>query len=85
MALIIYLLCALTSFACAFLLFRGYRRTAVRLLRWSGLCFTGFFINNVILIIDLRILPEQDLSVIRSLPLLAGISCLLYGLIAESK
>ncbi len=85
MALIIYLLCAVTSFACAFLLFRGYRRTSVRLLLWSGLCFTGFFINNIILIIDLRLLPEQDLSVIRSLPLLAGISCLLYGLIAESK
>ncbi|MEO8575968.1 MAG: DUF5985 family protein [Gemmatimonadales bacterium] len=85
MALIIYLLCAVTSFACAFLLFRGYRRTSVRLLLWSGLCFTGFFINNIILIIDLRLLPEQDLSVIRSLPLLAGISCLLYGLTAESK
>lgn len=85
MALIIYLLCAVTSFACAFLLFRGYRRTGVRLLLWSGLCFTGFFINNVILIIDLRILPEQDLSVIRSLPLLAGISFLLYGLTAEKK
>ncbi|MEO5903011.1 MAG: DUF5985 family protein [Gemmatimonadaceae bacterium] len=85
MALIIYLLCAVTSFACAFLLFRGYRRTRVKLLLWSGLCFTGFFINNVILIIDLRLLPEQDLSVIRSLPLLAGISCLLYGLTAEKR
>ncbi len=85
MALIIYLLCAVTSFACAFLLFRGYRRTRVQLLLWSGLCFTGFFINNLILIIDLRILPEQDLAVIRSLPLLAGISFLLYGLTAEKK
>lgn len=85
MALIIYLLCAVTSFACAFLLFRGYRRTGVQLLLWSGLCFTGFFINNVILIVDLRILPEQDLAVIRSLPLLAGILCLLYGLTAEKK
>lgn len=85
MALIIYTLSAITSFACALLLFRGYRRTAVRLLLWSGLCFTGFFINNVVLIIDLRILPDQDLSVIRSLPLLAGITCLLYGLIAEKR
>lgn len=85
MALIIYLLCAATSLACAILLFRGYRRTAVRLLLWSSLCFFGFFINNAILIVDLRILPEQDLSVLRSLPLLIGISCLLYGLTAESR
>lgn len=84
MALLIYLLCAATSLACAILLFRGYRRTAVKLLLWSALCFTGFFVNNVILIIDLRILPEQDLSVMRSLPLLLGVSFLLYGLITDA-
>jgi hypothetical protein len=84
-ALLIYLLCAATSLACAILLFRGYRRTAVRLLLWSGLCFAGFFINNVVLIVDLRILPEQDLSVLRALPLLAGISCLLYGLTVDTR
>jgi hypothetical protein len=55
------------------------------LLLWSGLCFTGFFINNVVLIIDLRVLPEQDLSILRSLPLLAGISFLLYGLTVDNK
>lgn len=84
MALLIYLLCAATSLACAILLFRGYRRTAVKLLLWSALCFTGFFVNNFILIIDLRILPEQDLSVMRSLPLLLGVSFLLYGLITDA-
>ena len=85
MALIIYMLCAVTSFACAYLLFRGYRRTGVRLLLWSGLCFAGFFINNLILIVDVRILPGQDLSVLRSLPLLAGVSFLLYGLVTDSQ
>lgn len=85
MAFIIYLLCALTSFTCAYLLFRGYRRTGVRLLLWSGLCFTGFFLNNLVLIVDVRILHGQDLSVLRSLPLLAGVSFLLYGLVTDSQ
>jgi hypothetical protein len=84
-ALVIYILCAATSLACAILLFRGYRRSAARLLLWSALCFTGFFINNIVLIVDLRILPEQDLSVLRSLPLIAGISCLVYGLTVETR
>ncbi len=85
MGLLIYFLCAATSFLCALLLFRGYRRSTARLLLWSSLCFAGLFLNNVLLIVDLQIVPDQDLSVLRSIPALAGISFLLYGLIAESK
>ena len=84
MALIIYLLCALTSLLAAVQLLAAYRRTRTRLLLWSGLCFVCFCLNNVILIVDVRILPERDLSVLRSLPLVVGISLLLYGLIWES-
>jgi hypothetical protein len=82
-ALPIHILSAGTSLACAILLYRGYRRTGTRLLFWSGLCFAGFFLNNALLIIDLRMLPGQDLSVVRTLPSLAGILFLLYGLIME--
>ncbi len=85
MGLLIYFLCAATSFLCALLLFRGYRRSAARLLLWSSLCFAGLFLNNVLLIIDMQVVPDQDLSVLRSIPALAGISFLLYGLIAESR
>ncbi len=85
MALVIYFLCAATSFLCALLLFRGYRRSATRLLLWSALCFAGLFLNNVLLIVDLQVIPDQDLSVVRSIPALAGISFLLYGLIAETR
>lgn len=85
MGLLIYLLCALTSLACAVLLLRGYRRTRQRLLLWSGLCFACFFLNNVLLIIDVEVLPDVDLSLARSLPLLAGMSMLLYGLIWETE
>jgi hypothetical protein len=83
-ALVIYVLCALTSLLAAAQLLAAYRRTRTRLLLWSGLCFACFFINNVILIVDVRILPERDLSVARSLPLVVGVALLLYGLIWES-
>ena len=83
-ALAVYLLCGLTSLACAVLLLRGYRRSGARLLLWSGLCFVCFFINNVLLIVDVQVFPQHDLSVARSLPLVVGVAFLLYGLIWES-
>ena len=82
---VIYLLCALTSLVCAVLLLRGYRRSGVRLLLWSGLCFVGFFLNNVLLFIDVRIVPTIDLAFIRMVPALLGIALLLYGLIWETE
>jgi hypothetical protein len=84
MALFVYLLCALTSLVCSVLLLRAYRSTRVRLLLWSGLCFACFTLNNVLLIVNVRVLPEQDLSLVRTLPSLLGIGLLLYGLIWES-
>jgi len=85
MALLVYVLCALTSLACAVLLWRGFRRSRVRLLMWSAICFAGFALNNILLIIDVRIVPEQDLSIARSVPSLIGIALLLYGLIWETE
>ncbi len=84
MALIVYLLCALTSLACAILLARGYRRTHVRLLGWSALCFAGFFLKNVLLVIDLND-PAVDLSIWRTIPAAAGLALLLYGLVVGSR
>lgn len=84
MADLVYLLCAATSLACATLLWRGYRRSRARLLLWSSLCFLGLGLNNVLLIVDLRMLPEADLAIWRALPALGGIALLLFGLIWES-
>lgn len=81
-ASVIYALCALTSLACATLLLRGYLRSRVRLLWWSGLCFVGLFLNNALLVLDARI--TQDFSTARTLPALAGVMLLLYGMIWES-
>lgn len=80
----VYVLCALTSLACALLLWRGYRRSRARLLLWSALCFAGLCLNNVFLIADVRIFTQADLTVYRSLPAVVGVALLLYGLIWDS-
>ena len=81
MAVAVYVLCALTSLACTLLLARAFRRTRTRLLLWSSLCFAGLTLNNMLLIVDTRVLPEVDLAVIRALPALLGLCALIYGLI----
>lgn len=85
MATLVYALCALTSLACAVLLLRGYLHSRARLLLWSGLCFAGLAANNVLLLIDKRVVPTMDLSLWRSLPALAGVAVLLYGLVWETR
>jgi hypothetical protein len=84
-ATIVYVLCALTSTACALLLLRAYGRSRFRLLLWSGLCFAGLALNNVLLVVDLRVVPDMDLSVWRTLPALAGIALLLYGFVWDTR
>lgn len=84
-AIIVYVLCAATSGLCAVLLFRGYMKSRARLLFWSGLCFTGLALNNLLLVIDLRLVPEIDLSLWRTIPALIGISLLVYGLVWETR
>lgn len=81
---LVYALCALTSIGCAVLLLRGYARSRFRLLLWSGLCFVGLALNNVLLFIDIRVMPEIDLSVWRTVPAVVGVAILLYGLIWET-
>lgn len=85
MALLVYILCAVTSLLCAVLLLRSYRQSRVRLLLWSGLCFVGLALNSILLVIDMGLLREVDLFVIRSLPALLGLMLLLYGLIWDTR
>lgn len=84
MAAAVYILCALTCLACGVLLLRGYRRNRSRLLLWSGLCFLGLTVDNVLLFVDLVVLPQHDLAMARNLIALASFSLLLFGLIWES-
>lgn len=82
---LVYVLCALTSLACAVLLYRGYRRSHTRLLFWSAVCFVGLAANNLFLIVDLRVVPAIDLSAWRLVPALIGVGALIFGLIWESR
>jgi len=84
MAQLVYILCGCTSVACALLLYRQYRFTRGRLLFWSTWCFVCLAATNVLLYVDLVVLPATDLSVIRNAITLAGMMMLLYGMIRES-
>ncbi|HEU4559108.1 MAG TPA: DUF5985 family protein [Longimicrobium sp.] len=81
---LVFILCALTSLACAVLLLRGYFRSRVRLLLWTGVCFVGLALNNFLLVVDSRT-PTVDLSVWRSLPAVAGLMILIYGLVWDAE
>jgi hypothetical protein len=68
---IVYVLCALTSLACAVLVLRSYFRSRARLLLWTGLCFAGLCLNNVLLVVDSRT-PTVDLSTLAHPPRRGG-------------
>ena len=85
MATVVYILCAATSVSCAFMLLRSYGSSRVRLLLWSGLCFVGLALNNILLVIDTRVMTEVDLSVVRTVPAILGVATLVYGLIWDSN
>jgi hypothetical protein len=78
---LVYLLCFLTSSACALLLARSYRRTGARLLLWSALCFVLLAANNFVVILDLLVLPDVDFGLARLLLALSAVGILLFGFI----
>lgn len=82
---LVYILCALTSLLCAVLLWRGYRISGARLLFWSACCFIGLTLNSILLVIDVTMLPQVDLSLIRNLPALVGVALLIFGLVWEGE
>ena len=81
----VYTLCFLTSSACALLLGRSYRRTGTRLLMWSALCFALLAANNLVVILDLLVLPEVDFGLARHLLALAALGVLLFGFIWDRE
>ena len=85
MAPIIYMLCAVAAFLCAFLLFRAWLRSRYRLLLWSGLCFAGLTLNNLLLVLDKLVLVDGDLSTWRSVVAVIAMAVLLYGLIWDAE
>lgn len=85
MAALTYSLCALTALLCTVLLLSGYLRSRYRLLLWSGLCFAGLTLNNMLLVMDKVLFPDIDFSLARSLAALCAMTILLFGLIWEAE
>ena len=85
MGVLIYSLCAIAALACATLLLRAYTRGGYRLLLWSGVCFAGLTVNNLLLVADKVVFSKTDLSLARSSVALAAISVLLFGLIWDTE
>jgi hypothetical protein len=81
----LYALAILSSLTCATLLTRAYFQRGVRLLMWSAVCFVGLTINNVALFIDLVVFPDVDLRLLRLVPALLGMSCLLFGFVLDGE
>jgi hypothetical protein len=77
----VYVLCFLTSSACAWLLVRNYRRTRARLLLWSAVCFLLLAANNFVVILDMLVLPWVDLRFVRLWFSLGAVAVLLFGFI----
>ena len=79
---IVYLLCFVTSSACAYLLGRSYSKTRARLLLWSAICFLFLAINNLLLVVDLVFLPiDVDLRFARLITALVATCVLLFGFV----
>jgi hypothetical protein len=77
----VYILCFLTSAACAWLLGRSYQRSRAPLLLWSSVCFVFLALNNLVLVLDLLVLPSLDLRLLRLFLALAASCSLLFGFI----
>jgi len=61
----------------------AFRRSSERLLLWSALCFCLLAVNNLLVFVDIIVLPEVNLTVLRSLTSVTAVSLLLYGFIWE--
>jgi len=86
MAPIVYILGTLITLLCTILLLRGYLRGRQKLLLWSGLCFAGLTVSNMLVFVDLVVFPTAvDLHLWRLSTAAAGMLVLLFGLIWHSE
>lgn len=79
----VYVLCFVTSIVAMWLLLRGYRQNGSRLLLWSAAAFVAFAVNNLLLFVDIVLLPTVDLRPLRALTAFIGVAILLYAFIWE--
>lgn len=81
----LYILATLTTLLCAVMLLRAYMQTRTRLLLWSGLCFLGLTVNDILTYVDLIMNPLLDQYTYRLTAAAISMTLLIYGLIWESQ
>lgn len=84
MAVLVYLLCGLTSGGCAALLLREYRRSRSRLLLWMFLSFVGLTLSNVLIFLDFVVVQHVSLGLPRALTTFTATTLLAVGLIWDA-
>ena len=62
---------------------RSWSRSRQPLLLWSAACFSLLAVNNLMVVLDMVVLPGVDLSLARQLSSLAAVGVLIYGFIWE--
>ena len=85
MTSLVYILNSLTFAVCSTLLGRAYWRVRQRLLLWSALCFAGLAFSNLLVFIDLVMLPQTDLYLLRLATAAIAMLLLMFGLIWEAQ
>ena len=80
----VYVIGILVTGLCAVLLLQAYARVGQKLLLWSGLCFVGMTISNVLLFVDLVVWADASLYTLRLSTAAISMLLLLYGLVWES-
>lgn len=81
---IIYLLCSGTSLLCAVLLLRRFARQRLHILMFSGLCFLGLALNNLLVYLDF-VIPHTDWTLARNLVAACATVLLVVGLVWNSR
>jgi hypothetical protein len=82
---LVYILNTVTFATCSTLLGRAYWRVRQRLLLWSALCFAGLAISNLLVFVDLVMLPQRDLYLVRLITAAIAMLLLMFGLIWEGE
>lgn len=81
----VYILATIVCLTSAILLLRGFAAGRHRLLLWSGLCFAGLTLSNLLVFLDLIIFPAIDLYPLRLGTAAVSMLLLLYGLVWEGE
>jgi uncharacterized membrane protein YqjE len=85
MAAAVYLLGFFVTFCCAVLLTRAYANVRKRLLLWSAICFVGLAISNLLVFVDIIVLPDVDLYRWRLVTAALSMLVLVFGLIWDGE